>query len=596
MLEINRPSQETEGIPFARNLGSLATSGGLVSSNTNELRVPLTRAEHLSRRATLTSLYSEDPCANGISDQTETMMAEGLIAPQLEEAKQRPLRPGKVASAALLLMGAGRIPACLELLDSVAAETEDYWVHHYRAMALFRIEKVAEAEDLFSVLAKKNAGDIRPLHGLGRIYLAQQKWDAAWGVLQEASQVRKAPAEVFNDLGAAALGRADTQTAIRCFRRSLKKNPRLTIALNNIGLCFLIHKDKRRAMSMFLQALRTDTHCVAALHNVSECLIEEKRFAEAADLLEEHVKRAPSDIQAQERLAWAQFKLGRAVQAEKRIEKVLAAVGNRSASLLNNIGLIYDASGKWNKVVTSFRRAIELEPDNLLVRKNYALLLERRERWEEIVEVLPEEIAKTDPDALLCLVNALVYAGRPEETVQLLNDGIVDHPAFQAPMLCSLGFVLTSRLGRLREGIAAYRKAHAQAPEVPIAANNLAYALIRSGEIDEARRILKRWFHYSDNHRDNVALCIRASRGLLLMREGRYGEGLQCYREAKAGANGILRRRLEQKILIEMARNDSACGHQDRAAKRLREAISSNADAEFTKEARDLLAGGCALN
>ena len=110
------------------------------------------------------------------------------------------------------------------------------------------------------------------------------------------------------------------------------------------------------------------------------------------------------------------------------------------------------------------------------------------------------------------------------------------------------------------------------------------------------RRILKRWFHYSDNHRDNVALCIRASRGLLLMREGRYGEGLQCYREAKAGANGILRRRLEQKILIEMARNDSACGHQNRAAKRLREAISSNADAEFTKEARDLLAGGCALN
>src|SRR5207245_4016334 len=83
--------------------------------------------------------------------------------------------------------------------------------------------------------------------------------------------------------------------------------------------------------------------------------------------------------------------------------------------------------------------------------------------------------------------------------------------------------------------------------------NNLAYALLLTGNVKRARAVLEPTMrflemHSSDPEYQSLRVYLLATWGLLWIREGHFEKGLELYQEALRAATGELHRRVQQKI------------------------------------------------
>jgi tetratricopeptide (TPR) repeat protein len=127
--------------------------------------------------------------------------------------------------------------------------------------------------------------------------------------------------------------------------------------------------------------------------------------------------------------------------------------------------------------------------------------------------------------------------------------------------------------------------------------NNLAYAYLKGGKVDDARGALESTEPATrTSKRSSVFVCLLATWGLLLIREGNYDAGRVMYQRAlELAPRGPLKERVRQKIAIEEAIRRIGQSRPDEARRLLQKAIELNADPEFTAEARRLF-GSTHLN
>jgi tetratricopeptide (TPR) repeat protein len=193
---------------------------------------------------------------------------------------------------------------------------------------------------------------------------------------------------------------------------------------------------------------------------------------------------------------------------------------------------------------------------------------------------------------LLRLANLLTQLARYRDAIEILEKGIQTHPSFE-DLWANLGFVYTCRLESPQLAIAVLERGlQENAPALRIR-NNLAYALLLTGHPQRAREVLGPTLRFietdpPDLKSRSLRVYLLATWGLLVIREGHFEKGMELYRQALGLAAGDLQRRVQQKIHVEEARHEIAAGRPDRAERLLQKAIRSNADPEFTKEARQL--------
>ncbi|MCJ8314305.1 MAG: protein kinase [Saccharospirillaceae bacterium] len=130
---------------------------------------------------------------------------------------------------------------------------------------------------------------------------------------------------------------------------------------------------------------------------------------------------------------------------------------NPTSSLYNNLGLIYELQGKYKQAELSFRKAVELNPDNNLLRLNLADSLKLQgkitkatelyqividssligtEDWSEYLKVALAEIQlENTANALTALHNSLRLAGEDAEVI--FNAALIYSIAEQWPVALS---------------------------------------------------------------------------------------------------------------------------------------------------------------
>jgi Flp pilus assembly protein TadD/2-polyprenyl-3-methyl-5-hydroxy-6-metoxy-1,4-benzoquinol methylase len=171
---------------------------------------------------------------------------------------------------------------------------------------------------------------------------------------------------------------------------------------------------------------------------------------------------------------------GRLVDAAVCYRQILAADSRHYPEVHMNLGLALLQLGKLDDAATSYRRALELRPNDI--------------------------------EGLLNLGNILGDLGRPDEAMACYRKALVIKPDFP-DVHNSLGVTLHG-LGLLDEAVASYRHALAIKPDFVMALNNLAATLVAQGKplaaLDIARRSLQ--IEETDETKGLLASCLSHAR------------------------------------------------------------------------------------
>ena len=137
----------------------------------------------------------------------------------------------------------------------------------------------------------------------------------------------------------------------------------------------------------------------------------------------------------------------------------------------------------WAGADRDFQRAIELGPNNVLARQQYANWLSRLARHEEALEhaKMAESLDPMSPRAMMAVASAYRFAGRNEEAIKQAKKALAFDPSFTTAYQ-NLGLSYQG-LGRLDEAIAMYRKMNRPS-------GNFGHALAQAGHYDEARAMI----------------------------------------------------------------------------------------------------------
>jgi tetratricopeptide (TPR) repeat protein len=247
----------------------------------------------------------------------------------------------------------------------------------------------------------------------------------------------------LNEAGARALAEGNLETADARLSLALEYSPHFVDALVNLGLVECQRGNFTRARQLLLRARRINAD-VAQPHHALGVLAERERRPDRAS---EHYRDA---LRVDPGFAPARANLGR---------------------------LEFDA-GQLEAAYVTFKKLVEVAPDQSDGYVGLAETLIRLDRLEEALGVTREASARFPEDPGLALLTAReeLRAGRVEASVALLLPLAAQHDDFAA---AALGWLATAELarGEPRRAVGAAERALSLDPEQPVAIRALATAL-----------------------------------------------------------------------------------------------------------------------
>jgi tetratricopeptide (TPR) repeat protein len=104
---------------------------------------------------------------------------------------------------------------------------------------------------------------------------ARQRYQAALSAYSKAPQMT---ATLLNKMGIAYQMMFNTKDALRCYKESLKLDPRNPLVLNNLGTVYASLKQYSQADHMYRKALKLSPNSALVLKNLGTNLLTEKRY------------------------------------------------------------------------------------------------------------------------------------------------------------------------------------------------------------------------------------------------------------------------------------------------------------------------------
>ena len=145
---------------------------------------------------------------------------------------------------------------------------------------------------------------------------------------------------------------------------------------------------------------------------------------------------------------------------------------------------------RWGAMESTWRRALELQPDHVLALGSFALSLCARQKLDEALPLF-ERAREADPLASFPYTLAgwgMLVSGRPEDGLRHVEDALTFEKEDASAIAASC--MANAALGRLEKAIAAGQHGVAVAHRAPFFLGVLGWALATAGRKDEARKVL----------------------------------------------------------------------------------------------------------
>ena len=249
----------------------------------------------------------------------------------------------------------------------------------------------------------------------------------------------------------------------------------------------LLHKQGQlyAAERQYRALLQTYPGHMSISYGLALVCIQQRRFAEAADVLNKMVKAAPEEPEIRYHLGHVLNRLGRPAEALVHLEKSVSLAPER-AETYTDLANVLVALRRPEDALANFTKAIELNPSRPEPYSNLGGLLTSLGRFDEAIIQLEKALALAPghPLARYNLATTLTESGRFEEAIGHFEKLLENNPRHVAGW-SNYAKALAS-LARYDEALMAYEQATKLDAELASARYGVGTALQQLGRLEEA--------------------------------------------------------------------------------------------------------------
>jgi tetratricopeptide (TPR) repeat protein len=352
--------------------------------------------------------------------------------------------------------------ATLLLFMGLSAHADGVKEHFDKGVALVKDHKLDAALEEFALVRQELPNDPATLSYIGLIHLSQQQYGEALEVLEKAVQLKPDMVDAHLNLGNVYDRLKRYTDALREFKIAAQLQPKSSDAFYDLGAVYYELKRLPEAVTAYQKAAALSPNDPVVQNNLGFALEASGRIAPAIVAYERATRFAPANA-----LYWQN--LGIALQTQAR-----NASGTETGSKA--------ATAAWNEARQAFSHAVQLSPNDFLIRENYAEALydmgrtdDALTQFEKASQFKPTEFAPFYFQSLIQMkLNRLPAATTAaRKAVELVPNS--------KEALRLLG-ILQFRQGQYGDAAATYTQLTTVAPDELRAWANLAVALEQKGD------------------------------------------------------------------------------------------------------------------
>ncbi len=381
---------------------------------------------------------------------------------------------------------------------------------------------------------------------LGKAALAKGDSNLAEKSFQQAVQLNPRDVDAQEELARMAIQRADFNQLSEIAEKTIAANPRFPAAYLWRAAVDLSHKSEDKAEADLKTAINVAPRNAQAYLMLGEIRFSQKKYPESESLFEQALQYDPNSLGAMRGLINGYFLKKQPAQAMNRLNAQIAK-SPRNSGFYDMLTLLYLQNKNLDQAMSSAQKAIELNPD--------------------------------DTEATTLYAQLQVQRGQVSSAIGAWQKWSNDHPG-NAGALAILGSMEESA-GDEKKAEDYYKKALQIKPDQPMAANNLAYMMLKNGgNVDVALTLAqtaRRGMPDSPNSADTLAWAYYY--------KGTYGYARDLLEEAlkKNPNNASMQYHLGMVYSKLMDKNN--------AALHLKKAVSLDPNSQTAKDAQAALQG-----
>lgn len=505
--------------------------------------------------------FEGDPPAAGKERLLGPENLRNIVRWQEEELKRHPLNYQAHLNFGLALETAGQ----LDQADSEFHHALELAPSDRNALLCLGRLKVTKgdltrAAELFKKAIDRYPYDSTALMNLAQIYIRENNFDDASELLKRVSEGdANAPVALFL-LGMTQVIGKNYRGAIRSLRRAGDRLPPSAGYHHLLGIAQFFNNQLRKSERSLKTciSLSPDSEAVLLLAHI---LLESSRAYEARVILERYTALVGKRSAASELLSRSYQIEGNFKRARQELEDAFRLCPETAdqafirSRIANNIGACADHLMDLKGTERWLRHSILLCPSgNVLPSENLAKLYIRTGRLSEAKEVVSQALREFPDSRQLSVLWAVCLGedGRYEESVSELKRELEREDCLAEALVASGNYLC--EMGDYAKALAVLRRGREEYPDNIFIMNNLAYAYLMIGQLDDAKTVLAKL----DSPQKSSPQMI-ATFGLLQLHEGHLNNARRLYKQAAAVAanmgNKLLGRMLTQKLHLELARH-----------------------------------------
>ena len=265
-----------------------------------------------------------------------------------------------------------------EFEKAVAIEPKHAQAHVNLAAALLQADEAEPAAphlDTAIRLFGKSPDSAYPRYLRAKVYAERRDFAKAAADLDEAVALRPDFAEAWSDLGEARKNLFDDDGALAAYRKAVELSPEDAVARTRLGSKLLDAVKTHEAVEQLQEAVRLDPKNQSALNALLLALRRDGQTEQA-----DAVKKRLTDVLR---------------ERDKADQTLVAAIE------LNNQGAALEKSGDVKGALEKYRAALNLFPDHVGIRTNFAVALLKLGQWDEGLAQLREALRRDPGNAQL---------------------------------------------------------------------------------------------------------------------------------------------------------------------------------------------------
>lgn len=232
---------------------------------------------------------------------------------------------------------------------------------------------------------------IDAMNSLGAIFRRLHRYEESVEILQRAQDEGRQSHDVNYNLGFTYKEMGNYDDAIDAFELVIGENPSDVLAHNHLGNIYLAKKQYPKAVSAFKRGLQIDQNHPILNYNLARCYQEAKMYNDAIRYYEQSLRVKPGWSDAIKDYSDLLIKCQKTKEASDLVRHSIELHPNDS-KMLSILGKIYLEQYDYEGAAKVFKRANSVDDKNVAILSGLAEALEKSEKPGEALEVICQAV------------------------------------------------------------------------------------------------------------------------------------------------------------------------------------------------------------